>query len=111
MFRTAAKEPNANDTMEFLKKLYGLEKEINDELTLSTKPSAHTLEEMKDINKAKENRNKRQAYRDESYPVYLWSDGVTYSFHNTSSAIMLLPQYNHINDRYHSLTTKFSSLG
>ncbi|KAJ1357766.1 Astacin (Peptidase M12A) [Parelaphostrongylus tenuis] len=40
-------EPNANDTMEFLKKLHGIEKEIKSELTASTKPNAEMLEAMK----------------------------------------------------------------
>ncbi|VDM55654.1 unnamed protein product, partial [Angiostrongylus costaricensis] len=40
-------EPNADDTMEFLKKLHSMEKEIKDELTVSTKPNGDVLKAMK----------------------------------------------------------------
>ncbi|KAJ1357769.1 Astacin (Peptidase M12A) [Parelaphostrongylus tenuis] len=126
-------EPNADDTLEFLKKLHGMEKEIKDELTVSTKPNADMLEAikkyaaikkvhinslgdaieevnrnrkidsalfqgdiiltkeqadeiLKGIKKNNNNRDKRQAYRDEKYPNFLWSKGVNYAFHNITPA-------------------------
>ncbi|VDM55713.1 unnamed protein product [Angiostrongylus costaricensis] len=109
-----------------------MEKEIKDELTVSTKPNGDVLKAMKDyaeikqtniepvgdtiarvnresrvdmalfqgdiiltkeqadeiIEDIKENKGgrvKRQAFRDEKYPKYLWSNGVNFAFYNATS--------------------------
>ncbi|VDM64943.1 unnamed protein product [Angiostrongylus costaricensis] len=133
--------------MEFLKKLHSMEKEIKDELTVSTKPNGDVLKAMKDyaeikqtniepvgdtiarvnresrvdmalfqgdiiltkeqadeiIEDIKENKGgrvKRQAFRDEKYPKYLWSNGVNFAFYNASLSLMLLftASYSHKRD-------------
>uniref|UniRef100_A0A0K0DKG2 Astacin domain-containing protein n=1 Tax=Angiostrongylus cantonensis TaxID=6313 RepID=A0A0K0DKG2_ANGCA len=93
-------EPHADDTMEFLKKLRSMEKEIEEEYF--AKPNAEEMKAMEastwshvwteqadkileDITNNKGNRKKRQAYRDENYPKFLWSNGVNFAFHNSTS--------------------------
>ncbi|VDM60463.1 unnamed protein product [Angiostrongylus costaricensis] len=73
----------AGDTIEEINQKSNVDTALFQGDMLLTKEQAEEV--IDDIKGNEGNRNKRQAYRDGYYPRTLWSNGVYYSFHRTTS--------------------------